>query len=146
VEAVGLNKEELTLVIKCFKTTLKGHKEYPNKNKSRGKHYCFKCGKSGHFIAQCPNMKMIRDKKREKRRRRKRTIERQRARLPTARSGTRTVLHPTPTMRDLLPPPLPSHPSSPTSDIPASWLRRRRYVHEILRSTLLLVMRILMMM
>jgi hypothetical protein len=23
-------------------------------NKSRGKHVCFKCGKSGHFIAQCP--------------------------------------------------------------------------------------------
>jgi hypothetical protein len=28
-------------------------KEYPNKNKTRGKHSCFKCGKTGHFIAQC---------------------------------------------------------------------------------------------
>jgi hypothetical protein len=55
VEAAGLNEEEMTLVIKCFKTALKGRKEYPNKNKSRGKHSCFKCGKSGHFIAQCPN-------------------------------------------------------------------------------------------
>jgi hypothetical protein len=41
--------------MKRFKTTLKGRKEYPNKNKSRGKCSCFKCGKSGHFIAHCPD-------------------------------------------------------------------------------------------
>jgi hypothetical protein len=51
VEAVGLNEDEMTLIIKCFKTALKGHKKYPNKNKSRGKRSCFKFGKSGHFIA-----------------------------------------------------------------------------------------------
>jgi hypothetical protein len=39
VEAVGLNKEEMTLVIKHFKTVLKGRKEYPNKNKSREKRF-----------------------------------------------------------------------------------------------------------
>jgi hypothetical protein len=55
VEDVGLNEEEMTLVIKRFKTALKGHKEYPNKNKSKGKHSCFKYGKSDHFIAQCPD-------------------------------------------------------------------------------------------
>jgi hypothetical protein len=55
VEVAGLNEEEMTLIIKRFKTALKGHKEYPNKNKSRGKCSCFKCGKSGHFIAQCPD-------------------------------------------------------------------------------------------
>jgi hypothetical protein len=38
-----------------FKTALKGRKEYPNKNKTRGKRSCFKCGKTGHFIAQCPD-------------------------------------------------------------------------------------------
>jgi hypothetical protein len=43
----------MALVIKRFKTDLKGHKEYPNKNKSRGKRSYFKCGKSDHFIAQC---------------------------------------------------------------------------------------------
>jgi hypothetical protein len=53
VEAVGLNEDEMALIIKRFKTALKGRKEYPNKNKSRGKCSCFKCGKSGHFIAQC---------------------------------------------------------------------------------------------
>jgi hypothetical protein len=55
VEVVGLNEDEMTLIIKRFKIALKGRKEYPNKNKSKGKRSCFKCGKSGHFIAQCPD-------------------------------------------------------------------------------------------
>jgi hypothetical protein len=53
VEADSLNEEKMVLVIKRFKTALKRHKDYPNKNKSRGKHSCFKGGNSGHFIAQC---------------------------------------------------------------------------------------------
>jgi hypothetical protein len=53
VETAGLNEDEMTHIIKRFKTTLKGRKEYPNKNKARGKCSCFKCGKTGHFIAQC---------------------------------------------------------------------------------------------
>jgi hypothetical protein len=55
VEPIGLNEDEMSLIIKSFKTALKGRKEYPNKNKSKGKRSCFKCDKSGHFIAQCPN-------------------------------------------------------------------------------------------
>jgi hypothetical protein len=55
VEAVELNKDEMALVIKRFRTVLKGRKEYPNKNKSKGKRSCFKCGKFGHFKAQCPD-------------------------------------------------------------------------------------------
>jgi hypothetical protein len=55
VEATGLNEDEMALIIKRFKTALKGRKEYPNKNKTRGNHSCFKCGKTGHFIAQCPD-------------------------------------------------------------------------------------------
>jgi hypothetical protein len=55
VEAAGLNEDEMALIIKCFKTALKGRKEYPNKNKARGKRSCFKCDKTGHFIAQCPD-------------------------------------------------------------------------------------------
>jgi hypothetical protein len=53
--AVGLNEDEMALIIKRFKTALKGRKEYSNKNKSRRKRSCFKCGKSVHFIAQCPD-------------------------------------------------------------------------------------------
>jgi hypothetical protein len=55
VEAAGLNEDKMALIIKRFKTTLKGRKEYPNKNKTRVKRSCFKCGKTGHFIAQCPD-------------------------------------------------------------------------------------------
>jgi hypothetical protein len=55
VEATGLNENEMTLIIMRFKTALKGRKEYPNKNKTRGKRSCFKCGKTRHFIAQCPD-------------------------------------------------------------------------------------------
>jgi hypothetical protein len=55
VEAAGLNEDEMVLIIKRFKTALKGRKEYPSKNKTRGKRSCFKCGKTGHFIAQCPD-------------------------------------------------------------------------------------------
>jgi hypothetical protein len=36
VEAAGLNEDEMMLIIKRFKTALKGHKEYSNKNKTRG--------------------------------------------------------------------------------------------------------------
>jgi hypothetical protein len=54
VEAAGLNEEEMALIIKRFKTTLKGRKEHPNKSKTKGKRSCFKCGKIGHFIANCP--------------------------------------------------------------------------------------------
>jgi hypothetical protein len=55
VEAARLNKNEMALIIKRFKTALKGRKEYPSKSKTRGKCSCFKCGKTGHFIAQCPD-------------------------------------------------------------------------------------------
>jgi hypothetical protein len=55
VEAAGLNEDEMALIIKRFKTALRGCKEYPNKSKAKGKCSCFKCGKIGHFIAQCPD-------------------------------------------------------------------------------------------
>ena len=51
VEAVGLNEDEMALIIKRFKTALKGRKEYLNKNKAKGKRSYFKCSKTDHFIA-----------------------------------------------------------------------------------------------
>jgi hypothetical protein len=64
VEAAGLNEDEMALIIKRFKTALRGHKEYSNKNKAKGKRSCFKCGKTGHFIAQCPDNKNDQGEKR----------------------------------------------------------------------------------
>jgi hypothetical protein len=55
VEAAGLNEDEMALIIKRFETTLKGRKEHPNKSKAKEKRSCFKCGKTGHFIANCPD-------------------------------------------------------------------------------------------
>jgi hypothetical protein len=49
VEATRLNEDEMALIIKRFKTTLKGRKEYPSKNKTRGKRSCFKCSKTSHL-------------------------------------------------------------------------------------------------
>jgi hypothetical protein len=99
VEATGLNEEEMELIIKRFKTALKGRKEYPYKNKSRGKRSCFKCGKSGHFIAQCPDNDD--DQAQETNGKKERRItERRRARCTLERNGTPTILHLTPTMKD----------------------------------------------
>jgi hypothetical protein len=100
VEATGLNEDEMALIIKRFKTALKGHKEYPNKSKSKGKRSCFKCGKSGHFIVQCLIITMSRHKKRKGRRKGRRTFGRQRARRTLEKNWTPTVLHPTPMMKD----------------------------------------------
>jgi hypothetical protein len=68
VEAARLNEKEMALIIKRFKTALKGRKEHPNKSKTKGKRSCFKCGKVGHFIANCPDNDSDQDqeKKREK--------------------------------------------------------------------------------
>jgi hypothetical protein len=100
VEAAGLNEDEMALVIKRFKTALKGHKEYPNKNKSKGKRSCFMCNKSGHFIAQYLDNENDQGQEKKWKRRKRRTTGRQRASRTLAKNGTPTVLHPTPTMKD----------------------------------------------
>jgi hypothetical protein len=68
VEAAGLNDEEMALIIKRFKTALNGRKGQPSKAKTKGKRSCFKCGKLGHFIANCPDNESDQEKgnKREK--------------------------------------------------------------------------------
>jgi hypothetical protein len=146
VEAAGLNEDEMAFIIKHIKTALKGRKEYPNKNKTRGKRSCFKCGKTGHFIAQCPNNDNDQGKKSTGRRRKRKTTRRQRVRHTLERSRILTAPHLTPTIKDWLPRPSKSLHSSPTNAILALWLRRRRYIFGTLPSTLPLVMKILLMM
>jgi hypothetical protein len=52
IDASKLDNEEMTLIIKSFRQILKQRKgkEY----KPRSKRVCYRCGKSGHYIAKCP--------------------------------------------------------------------------------------------
>jgi hypothetical protein len=52
IDASKLDNEEMALIIKSFRQILKQRKgkEY----KPRSKRVCYRCGKSGHFIAKCP--------------------------------------------------------------------------------------------
>jgi hypothetical protein len=52
IDASKLDNEEMTLIIKSFRQILKQRKgkEY----KPRSKWVCYRCGKSGHYIAKCP--------------------------------------------------------------------------------------------
>jgi hypothetical protein len=52
IDASKLDNEEMALIIKSFRQILKQRKgkEY----KPRSKRVCYRCGKSGHYIAKCP--------------------------------------------------------------------------------------------
>jgi hypothetical protein len=52
IDASELDNEEMALIIKSFRQILKQRrgKDY----KSHSKKVCYRCGKSGHFIAKCP--------------------------------------------------------------------------------------------
>jgi hypothetical protein len=126
VEAAGLNEDEMALIIKRFKTALKGRKEYPNKNKTKGKRSCFKCGKTGHFIANCPDNDSDQGQEKRGKGRKRSPTRRQRARHTLEKNGIRIALLPTSTTKDSPPQPSTSHLSSPTSIILASWQRRKR--------------------
>jgi hypothetical protein len=146
VEVAGLNEDEMALIIKRFKTALKRHKEYPNKNKTRGKRSSSNAVRLVILSLNVPVMKITRHKKSMGRRRRRRTTGRRRAKRTLERNEILTALHPTPTMKDLLPLPSTNLRSSPTNAIHALWLRRRRYVFGTLPSILLLVMKSHLMM
>jgi hypothetical protein len=145
VEVVGLNEEEMVLVIKRFKTALKGCKDYPNKNKSRGKRSCFKCGKSNHFIAQCPYNENDQEQEKKDKKKRKKNYRKAKGEAHVGKEWDSNCSSSDSDDEGLATLPSTSPPSSPTNDIHASWQRRRRYIHKILPSTLFLAMRIQMM-
>jgi hypothetical protein len=52
IDTSKLDNEEMALIIKSFRQILKQWKR--NDYKTRSKRVCYRCGKSGHFIAKCP--------------------------------------------------------------------------------------------
>jgi hypothetical protein len=52
IDASKIDNEEMTLIIKSFRQILKQRRGQDYKPHS--KKVCYKCGKSGHFIAKCP--------------------------------------------------------------------------------------------
>jgi hypothetical protein len=112
----------MALIIKRFKTALKGRKEYPNKNKTRGSAPVSNAVRLVTLLQIVPIMIVTRDKKRAGRRRRRAT-GRQRARHTSERNGTWTALLPTLMTKDLLSRPSTSLLSSPTNATLASWPR-----------------------
>jgi hypothetical protein len=85
VEAANLNEDVMALVIKRFKTTLMGRKDYPNKNTSGESVHASSAVGPVILLLNVPIMKMTRTKTRKGRRS---SIERRRARHTSARNGT----------------------------------------------------------
>jgi hypothetical protein len=95
VEAARLNEDEMALIIKRFKTALKGRT----------------------LLLTVPIMIVTRDKKRVGRGRKRSPTRRRRARRTLAKSGIQIALRPTPTTKDSPPRPSTNHLSSPMSAI-----------------------------
>jgi hypothetical protein len=146
VEAVGLNEDEMALIIKRFKTALKGRKEYPNKNKSRGKRSCFKCGKTGYFIAQCPDNDNDQAQEKRGKKERKKNYRKAKGEAHIGKEWDSDYSSSDSDDEGLAASAFNKSSLFPTNDTHASWLRRRRYVYEIHLSTLLLAMRNLLTM
>jgi hypothetical protein len=146
VEAVGLNEDEMALIIKHFKTALKGRKEYPNRNKTRGKRSCFKCGKTGHFIVQCPDNENDQAQERHGKKEKKNNYRKAKGEAHLGKEWDSDCSSSDSDDEGLAASAFDKSSLFPTNVIHVLWLRRRRYVFKILLSTLLLVMRNLLMM
>jgi hypothetical protein len=148
IDASKLDNEEMALIIKSFRQILKQRRgeDY----KPRSKRVCYRCGKSGHFIAKCPySSESDRDDdKKGKKKMEKKYYKKKGDEAHMGGNGT-------PTKAPLTPPPTRTPPtssstrdfSSPTSATSVSWQRmakRRRYILEVPPNILHLVMRVVL--
>jgi hypothetical protein len=146
VEAARLNVEEMALVIKHFKTALKGHKEYHNKNKSWGKRSCFKCGKSGHFIAQCLDNDNDQGQEKWGKKEKKKNYQKAKGEAHIGKEWDSDCSSSDCDDEGLAASAFNKSSLFPNEQHTYLMAKEKKVAHEILRSTLLLVMRILMMM
>jgi hypothetical protein len=92
VEAADLNEDEMALIIKRFKTALKGRKEYPTRTKQGESVRASNVVRLVILLLNVSIMKMTRDTKDMGRRRRRKAIGRRKARLILERMGFRLLL------------------------------------------------------
>jgi hypothetical protein len=147
IDTYKLDNEEMALIIKSFRQILKQRKGKDYKPCS--KRVCYRCGKSGHFIAKCPytsDSDRDDDKKGKKKMEKKRYHKKKGAEAHMGRewdsdeSSTDSSSD-----EDATNIAINKGISSPTSATSVSWLtttRRRRYILEIPPNTLHLMMRV----
>jgi hypothetical protein len=126
VEAAGLNEEEMALIIKRFKTALKGRRSIPTRTRQRENTSASSVVRLVTLLLIVPTMIVTRIMERAESGKRRRPTRRQRARHILERSGIRIAPRPTPTTKDSPPQLSTSRLSSPTSITHASWQRKRR--------------------
>jgi hypothetical protein len=148
INASKLDNEEMALIIKSFHQILKQRrgKDY----KPRSKRVCYRCGKSGHFIAKCPiSSESDRDEdKKGKKKEKKRYYKKKGgdAHMCGNETLTRAPSTPPPTRMPQTSPSTKAS-SSPTSATNVSWqrmARRRRYILEVTPNILHLVMTVVL--
>jgi hypothetical protein len=123
IDVSKLDNEEMALIIKSFRQILKQRRG--KDCKPRSKKVCYKCRKTGHFIAKFPlsSDSDRGDDKKGKKREKKGTTRRGAAMPMCAESGTPTRAPPTPLTRTPPTSPSPRDFSSPMSATSASWPR-----------------------
>jgi hypothetical protein len=146
VEVAGLNEDEMALIIKRFKIALKGRKEYPSKNKTKGKRSCFKCGKTGHFIAQCADNDNDLGQEKYGKKEKKKNYNKAKGEAHLGKEWDSDCSSSDSDDEGLAASAFDKSSLFPTNVILALWLRRKRYVFGTLPCTLPLVMKILPMM
>jgi hypothetical protein len=125
VEAAGLNEDEMALIIKHSRPHSRDTKSTPNKNKTRGKRSCFKCGKTGHFIAQCPDNDKDQGQEKSGKKEKKKNYRKAKGEAHLGKEWDLDCSSSDLATKDLLPQPSTNHHSSPTNAILVSWLRRK---------------------
>jgi hypothetical protein len=141
VEAVGLNEDEMALIIKCSRLHLKDARSTPTRTKQGESAPASNVVRLVILLLNAPIMIMTRNKKSIGRGRRRRSTKRRSARRTLEKNGIQTVPLPTPTTKDLLSRPSTNPHSFPTKAIHVLWPRRKRYVFGTQPSTLHLVMK-----
>jgi hypothetical protein len=147
IDASKLDNKEMALIIKSFRQILK---QWKGKDyKTRSKRVCYRCGKTGHFIAKCPytsGSDRDDDKRGKKKMEKKRYYKKKggEAHVGWEWDSYESSIDSS-SDEDAANIAINKGLSSPTLATNASWLRttiRRRYILEIPPNTLLPMMRV----